>query len=73
MAFGLACDFARPEPAQARPKPGLSGQAGAGTSLPLAGLVGFASRRKKISKENNYSVLLSTNDVPIPKTVTIDN
>jgi hypothetical protein len=25
--FGLACNFVRPEPAQARPKPWLSGQA----------------------------------------------
>jgi hypothetical protein len=33
LAFGLAYDFAKPEPPQARPKPGLSGQAGAGTSL----------------------------------------
>ena len=33
LAFGLAYDFARPEPPQARPKPGLSGQARASTSL----------------------------------------
>jgi hypothetical protein len=33
LAFGLACDFTKPEPPKARPKPGLSGQAGAGTSL----------------------------------------
>ena len=32
-AFGLACDFTKPKPPKARPKPGLSGQAGAGTSL----------------------------------------
>ena len=34
MAFGLACHFAKLELPKARPKPGLSGQAGAGTSLP---------------------------------------
>jgi len=33
LAFGLAHDFVKPEPTKARPKPGLSGQARAGTSL----------------------------------------
>ena len=33
LAFGLACDFTKPEPPKARPKPRLSGQARAGTSL----------------------------------------
>jgi hypothetical protein len=33
LAFGPAHDFSRPEPPKARPKPGLLGQAGAGTSL----------------------------------------
>ena len=33
LAFGLAHNFLKPEPPKARPKPGLSGQAGAGTSL----------------------------------------
>ncbi len=33
LAFGPAHDFLKPKPPKARPKPGLSGQAGAGTSL----------------------------------------
>ncbi|KDR83049.1 hypothetical protein GALMADRAFT_866563 [Galerina marginata CBS 339.88] len=33
LAFGPARTFVKPEPPQARPKPGLSGQARAGTSL----------------------------------------
>ena len=33
LAFGLAWDFTKPELPKARPKLGLSGQAGAGTSL----------------------------------------
>ena len=33
LAFGLARDFTKPKLPKARPKPGLSGQAGAGTSL----------------------------------------
>ena len=36
LAFGLAYNFSRPELPQARPKPGLSGQAGAGPSLTKA-------------------------------------
>src|SRR5882757_7598982 len=31
--FGLAWDFRKPKPPQARPKPGLPGQSRAGTSL----------------------------------------
>ena len=33
LAFGPAHNFLKPEPPKARPKPELSGQAGAGTSL----------------------------------------
>ena len=33
LAFGLAHNFLKPELPKTRPKPGLSGQAGAGTSL----------------------------------------
>ncbi|KAJ7272122.1 hypothetical protein C8J57DRAFT_1225663 [Mycena rebaudengoi] len=33
--FGLACNFTRPKPHKARPKPWLSGQAKARTSLPV--------------------------------------
>ena len=33
--FGLAHDFSGPKPLQAKPKPGLLGQAGPGKSLPL--------------------------------------
>ena len=35
LAFGPAHNFLKPRPPKARPKPGLSGQAGAGTSLYL--------------------------------------
>jgi hypothetical protein len=38
LAFGPAYDFLKPKPPKARPKPGLSGQAGAGTSLDDIGL-----------------------------------
>jgi hypothetical protein len=37
---GLACGFEKPEPSQARPKPGLSGQAGAGKSLGSTSMAG---------------------------------
>ena len=33
LAFGPARRFVKPKPDEARPKPGLSGQAGAGKSL----------------------------------------
>jgi hypothetical protein len=35
LAFGPACNFRKPKPTKARPKPGLPGQAGGGRSLEL--------------------------------------
>ena len=51
----LAWDFEKPEPSQARPKPGLSGQAGAGKSLVV---IIFNTSHGNFLKDKASTVLL---------------